>query len=84
MEEEGERQMDRHTMQSEVGYLLSELWKGREKGRRAERERKKRERRERGREKRVRREVGKRQKLHLGEGDGKEREFRLELKISLP
>ena len=34
----GERQMDRHTLQSEVEYLLGGLWRGREKGRRAERE----------------------------------------------
>ena len=37
--EVGKRQMDRHAMQSEVGYLLSEVWKVREKGRKGERQR---------------------------------------------
>ena len=37
MTEERDRDMDRHGMLSEVGYLFSGLWKGRGEGRRAER-----------------------------------------------
>ena len=36
---EGARQTDRYTMQSEVRYLLGGLWRGREKGRRAQKKR---------------------------------------------
>ena len=65
-----DRDIDNHAMQSKIGYLLSEFWKGRER-RRREREKKERE-RERGKGKgEVRR--GRRQKLPLREGDEKER-----------
>ena len=38
MQQARDRDMDRHAMQSEVGYLFSGLWKGRGEGGRAERE----------------------------------------------
>ena len=55
-----DRDMDRHAMQSEVDYLFRGLWRGREKGRRAERQK------EREGDK------GERQKLPLQERDEKE------------
>ena len=68
-----DRDMDRHAMQSEVGYLFSGLWRGKEEGeksREAERE--------------TERDKGERQKLPLQEGDGKGRDSGWKLKISLP
>ena len=43
-----DRDMDRHAMQSEVGYLFSGLWKGRGEEKRAEEEKEKETEGERG------------------------------------
>ena len=75
-----DRDMDRHAMQSEVGYLFSGLWRRKgegEKSREREKREKGREREERERQK-GEEEKGERQKLPLPEGDRKGKELRLE------
>ena len=62
------RQIDRHTMQGEIGYLLGGLWRGGNREDQREREREKERERERERERRQKREKGRsgeRQKLSL-------------------
>ena len=76
-----DRDIDRHAMQSEVGYLLSGLWKGREEGSKGRRGREERN-RERDREGKSGKN-GARHKLPLSRRDGKEKGLRLEAEDQL-